>query len=101
VNPIVPGVTSHDQVEELFGLLAEAGANHVIVKFVEAGFSWAPSMIERIGKRFGKERGLAFASPLPRQHRWPANDLGGVSAGRSSTLREARDGAGTHLRNLL
>jgi DNA repair photolyase len=62
VNPIVPGVTSHDQVEELFGLLAEAGANHVIVKFVEAGFSWAPSMIERIGKRFGKERGLAFAS---------------------------------------
>jgi hypothetical protein len=35
-------------------------ADHVIVKFVEAGYSWAPSMVERMKKRFGKERGTAF-----------------------------------------
>lgn len=59
-NPVVPGVVTHDDVERLFERLAEAGANHVIVKFVEAGFSWAPAMIERITKRFGEERGRAF-----------------------------------------
>ena len=59
-NPIVPGVVTHSDVEHLFERLAEAGANHVIVKFVEAGFSWAPAMVERIIKRFGEERGNAF-----------------------------------------
>lgn len=59
-NPIVPGVVTHSDVEHLFERLAEAGANHVIVKFVEAGFSWAPAMVERIIKRFGEERGGAF-----------------------------------------
>jgi DNA repair photolyase len=58
-NPIVPGVTSNEQVVELFRLLAEAGANHVIVKFVEAGYSWAPVMAERMIKRFG-DRGREF-----------------------------------------
>jgi len=53
VNPIIPGVTTHEDVCLLFELLAQAGANHVIVKFVEAGYSWAPSMIERLRKRFG------------------------------------------------
>lgn len=62
VNPIVPGVVSHFDVVRLFERLAEAGANHVIVKFVEAGYSWAPAMVERIGKRFGPERGAAFAA---------------------------------------
>lgn len=60
VNPIVPGVVTHDEVERLLEMLAEAGANHVIVKFVEAGYSWAPTMAERMVKRFGKERGGAF-----------------------------------------
>lgn len=60
-NPIVPGVVSHDDVELLFEKLAEAGANHVIVKFVEAGYSWAPAMIERMQYRFGA-RGDAFAA---------------------------------------
>lgn len=60
VNPILPGVTSHEQIEKLFRMLAEAGANHVIVKFVEAGYSWAPAMVERTKKRFGQERGEAF-----------------------------------------
>ena len=61
VNPILPGVTSHDQIERLFRLLKEAGADHVIVKFVEAGYSWADAMVERTIRRFGKERGETFA----------------------------------------
>jgi DNA repair photolyase len=59
-NPVIPGVTTHEQIEELFGMLAQAGADHVIVKFVEAGYSWAPSMVERLTKRFGPERGGVF-----------------------------------------
>lgn len=59
-NPILPGVTSNEQVVELFKKLAKAGADHVIVKFVEAGYSWAPAMVERTVKRFGK-RGEEFA----------------------------------------
>lgn len=59
-NPVVAGVTSHEQIEKLFSMLANAGANHVIVKFVEAGYSWAPAMVERMIKRFGK-RGEEFA----------------------------------------
>lgn len=61
-NPIVPGVTTHDDICQLFEMLASAGANHVIVKFVEAGYSWAPAMVERMRKRFGQERGDAFAA---------------------------------------
>jgi len=60
-NPIVPGVTSHSDIKKLFKELAHAGADHVIVKFVEAGYSWAPAMTERMIKRFG-ERGHEFAS---------------------------------------
>jgi DNA repair photolyase len=59
-NPIVAGVTSNSQVAELFRKLADAGADHVIVKFVEAGYSWAPAMVERMIKRFG-DRGRRFA----------------------------------------
>lgn len=59
-NPIVPGVTSHGDVRRLFSDLADAGADHVIVKFVEAGYSWAPAMTERMIKRFG-DRGREFA----------------------------------------
>jgi DNA repair photolyase len=58
-NPIVPGVTSNEQVLQLFNLLKKAGADHVIVKFVEAGYSWAPAMVERMIKRFG-DRGREF-----------------------------------------
>lgn len=60
-NPIIPGVTSHTDIYNLFRRLKEAGADHVIVKFVEAGYSWAPAMVERMVKRFGK-RGEVFAS---------------------------------------
>ncbi len=59
-NPVIPGVVSHEQIEELFGMLADAGASHVIVKFVEAGYSWAPAMVKRLTDRF-PDRGPAFA----------------------------------------
>lgn len=59
-NPILPGITDHDDVIRLFKKLADAGADHVIVKFVEAGYSWAPAMVERTVKRFG-DRGKKFA----------------------------------------
>lgn len=59
-NPVLPGVTSNEQVVQLFKKLANAGADHVIVKFVEAGYSWAPAMVERTIKRFG-DRGRKFA----------------------------------------
>lgn len=60
VNPIVPGITSHDDIRRLFERLAEVDNNHVIVKFVEAGYSWAATMIERMEKRFGGNRAAAF-----------------------------------------
>lgn len=60
VNPVVPGITSHEDVEELFGLLASYGTNHVIVKFVEANLPWAAAMVERITKRFGGNRAAEF-----------------------------------------
>lgn len=59
-NPIMAGVTTHEEIEELMGMLAEAGTDHVIVKFVEAGFSWAPAMVERMIQRFGDNRAAAF-----------------------------------------
>jgi len=61
VNPIIAGVTTNEEIVELFGMLKDAGANHVITKFVEAGYSWAPTMVERITKRFGANRAAAFA----------------------------------------
>lgn len=60
VNPVVPGIVTHDDIRHLFERLAAVGNNHVIVKFVEAGYSWAPAMIERLHKRFGAERTKAF-----------------------------------------
>ena len=62
VNPIVPGVTSNEQIVELFNQLKKAGTDHVIVKFVEAAYSWSPDLIKRITKVFGKDRGNKFAS---------------------------------------
>jgi len=60
VNPVIPGIVSHDDIRELFEKLAAVGNNHVIVKFVEAGYSWAPAMVERLTKRFGEERAAKF-----------------------------------------
>jgi len=52
VNPILPGIVNHEDVVKTFEMLAEAGANHVIIKFVEASYSWAPAMEERVHQRF-------------------------------------------------
>ncbi len=60
VNPVMAGITSHDDIRVLFERLAAVGNNHVIVKFVEAGYSWAPTMVEKMRKRFGP-RADAFA----------------------------------------
>lgn len=60
VNPIVAGITTHGDVVRTFEKLAKAGADHVIVKFVEAGYSWAPDMVKRLKKRFGEKRGSKF-----------------------------------------
>jgi DNA repair photolyase len=59
-NPIIAGIVTHEDVEQLFEMLAEAGADHVIIKFVEANHPWAPAMVERITKKFGDNRAAAF-----------------------------------------
>lgn len=59
VNPIIAGVTTHEDIYQLFKRLKQVGADHVIVKFVEASYSWVPAMVERMVKRFG-ERGREF-----------------------------------------
>lgn len=52
LNPVVPGIVNHNDVEKTIEMLASAGANHVIVKFVEASFNWAGAMKDRIRQRF-------------------------------------------------
>lgn len=58
-NPIIPGVVDHSDIEDLIELLAEAGANHVIFKFVESNHAWRNSMVERLTEKFGENR-MAF-----------------------------------------
>jgi DNA repair photolyase len=59
-NPIIPGVVEHEDVERTIEMLAEAGADHVIFKFVEANHPWAPSMVQKVIKRFGENRAAKF-----------------------------------------
>lgn len=77
VNPVVPGITSHEDIRRLFDRLAEVGNNHVIVKFVEAGYSWAQTMVDRMTKRFGDNRAAAFRELFTEN-----------SAGAQRTIRE-------------
>lgn len=81
-NPIIPGVVSHDDVEALFELLAEAGTDHVIVKFVEANHPWAKSMVERIKAKFPDERGKRF------EELFTENSCGGQKTVREDYRRE-------------
>lgn len=60
VNPVVAGIVSHEDVERTFEMLAEAGANHVIVKFVEANYPDAKTMVALMEKRFGENRAAHF-----------------------------------------
>jgi DNA repair photolyase len=61
VNPIIPGLVSHEGVEELLEKLAASGANHVIVKFVECSWAFTSTMVARVRKQFGDKIGDAFA----------------------------------------
>jgi DNA repair photolyase len=60
VNPIVAGITSNDEVVELIHLLAEAGADHLIFKFVEIVYPSAAGMIRQMRRRFGSDRAYLF-----------------------------------------
>jgi DNA repair photolyase len=59
-NPVIGGIVTHDDIERLFERLAAAGANHVIVKFVEANHPWVGGMVERMTKAFGANRAAYF-----------------------------------------
>lgn len=59
-NPIIAGIVTNEDIEELIDLLAEAGANHMIFKFVEADYPWAQSMVAKMVKAFGDNRAAAF-----------------------------------------
>lgn len=59
VDPVIPGVTTNEQIVTLIHELAKAGANHLIFKFVEAVQSAAPIMIGKV-KRMFPERGKIF-----------------------------------------
>lgn len=60
VNPVVAGIVTHEDIELLFEKLAAAGANHVIVKFVEANHPWVGGMVARMTERFGANRAAHF-----------------------------------------
>lgn len=81
-NPIIPGVVSHDEVENLFEALAACGTDHVIVKFVEAGHAWSKAMVERITKKFPDERSKRFAELFTE------NQCGGQKTVREDYRRE-------------
>jgi len=60
VNPVVPGIVTHEDVEELLEMFAYVGANHVIVKFVEGNTPWAGAMATKISERFDDTRAGNF-----------------------------------------
>ena len=48
-NPILPGIVTIDDLRELIRLLSEAGADHIIFKFVEQVYSHRKLLLERLG----------------------------------------------------
>lgn len=60
VNPIIAGIVTHDDIDNLFELLAEAGVQHVIIKYVEANIPWSGAMVAKMTKKFGENRAAAF-----------------------------------------
>lgn len=52
VNPICAGVTSNEDIVKLIHMLAEAGADHLIFKFVEIGTYSRKGMIQGMRERF-------------------------------------------------
>jgi hypothetical protein len=84
-NPIIPGVTNHDDMEELIEKLAANGVDHVIVKFVEAGHAWAKAMVERIAKKFPGKRSDEF------RELFTENQCGGQKTVREDYRREGHE----------
>lgn len=60
-NPIIPGVVSNDDIVRLIGMLGEAGARHVLFKFVEIVSPSVPFMVQKITRAF-PDRAAAFAA---------------------------------------
>jgi len=60
VNPVVAGVTSPEQICELIHMLAMAGADHLIFKFVEIVHTSVTALINNMISRFGPSRGGDF-----------------------------------------
>lgn len=67
VNPMIPGVVEHEDVELLIEKLAAAGANHAIFKFVESNQASAKFMIERLTEKFGPNRMAKFRDLMTEQ----------------------------------
>lgn len=59
-NPVIPGIVSHEDIELLIEKLAEAGANHIIVKFVEANHPWREGLVNSLTRKFGDNRVARF-----------------------------------------
>jgi len=60
VNPIVAGIVSNDDICSLIHMLGEAGANHLIFKFVEIVYPSVTGLKEQMRRRFGEERFKRF-----------------------------------------
>jgi DNA repair photolyase len=84
VNPVIPGIVDHDDITLLFERLARAGADHVIVKFVEASHPWAGTLVERLGKKFGEHPGFQTFKEL-----FTENSCGGQKTIKESYRRDA------------
>jgi len=60
VNPIVAGIVTVDHIVELIHKLKEAGADHLIFKFVEIVYPSVKGLVEQMRRRFGAERAGSF-----------------------------------------
>jgi DNA repair photolyase len=66
VNPIVAGITSYLDICELIDMLADAGADHLIFKFVEIVYPSRAAIVRNMKAAFG-ERADAFESLFTQQ----------------------------------
>lgn len=71
VNPLLPGVVRPAEADALVALLAEAGAHHLIFKFVEVVHPAAEALRSRVRRLFGDERADEFDALL-------VDSIGGV-----------------------
>lgn len=60
VNPIMAGIVSNEEIVELIHVLAQAGADHLIFKFVEIVYPSVQGIVTQMQKRFGAERAKKF-----------------------------------------